>query len=141
MRTFAIAAVVSLSCAALLPTDAYAIKIEPGKWEFTSTTQMPMMPEPQMRRNEECVTDGERTPDEFIEDMDGCDVTDVKSDDSTMAWTVKCSEDARQMTGSANITSTGATLQGTMSMEMSMPGHPAMKMDMKWQGKRLGPCD
>ncbi len=142
MRSLATAVFVLSLFTVLLPaTDAIAIKIEPGKWEFTSTTQMPMLPEPQTHRKEECVTEGERKPDEFIKDMQDCDVTDVKSNDTTMAWTVNCADQAHQMKGTALITSSGNALEGTMRMEMSVPGHPAMTMDMKWQGKRLGACD
>jgi hypothetical protein len=141
LKSFIVSFLAAFTLMIAMPPAADAIKIDPGMWEFKSVSKMPMMQQQQSHESTECVTEGERTPDEFLDGMEDCTISDVKSDDKIMAWTITCKNQSADMNGSAEMKSTGTTLNGKMNMSMSIPGHPPVTMEMNWEGKRLGPCD
>jgi hypothetical protein len=122
------------------PPTADALKIDAGKWQFTTTSESPMVPIPHVETDTECITDEDRSIDDFMGNNEGCTVSDLVHTDAILSYKVSCPNGAMVMTGTANLKSTGKTLTGLMRMGMSMNGEE-MTMDVKWEGKRLGPCD
>jgi len=127
---------------ALLATQAIAggMKIEPGKWEFRSTSVTSMAPNPQLEVTTECMKEEEISPQDFMEDAQGCTLTDSEATDSTMKWKMSCPSAGGEMTGEAEVYSTRKTIRGSMKMAMAINGQ-SMDFKMQWEGKRIGPCD
>jgi len=122
------------------PALAEGMRIEPGKWEFTSTAKMPMIPTPKTTTQTQCVTEPEIKPEEFLQGLEGCVVSDVQSDAKSMRWKMTCTSDGVTMVGNAIYTSTGAQIQGSMTLVMNANGQP-MTFEQSSQGKHLGACD
>jgi hypothetical protein len=122
------------------PAGADGLKVEPGEWEFTSQTNLPNMPGngPVVRR--ECVKESSFSPDDFQKDMQGgCTISDVRTTSSSMNWKLSCPGMPGGMTGEGRFESTGKTITGAMDMNMTVNGQP-MNMQVRWNGKRIGPC-
>ena len=151
MRTLRILAV-TCSCL-LLPGLVLGggFTMKPGKWQFTTTTVMPMMPQPQTMSSEECITPEEAAKDPLAElvDRDGCTVTDKKISGSTLRFTMRCEQQGMVSQGQGYFTAHGDTASGKMEIKMDMPavqGMPGMTggpmvIKTTWQGKRIGACD
>ncbi len=122
------------------PRRADAIEIDPGKWQFTTTSQAPMVPTPRVETDTECIEDGTRSAKDFMQDNKDCTISDVVDTDTVLSYKVTCPNGPMVMKGVSNFKSTGSTMSGIMRMSMSMNGQE-MTMDVKWEGKRLGPCD
>jgi hypothetical protein len=142
-RTSRLRAVVWFAAAlgATIPALATAggMKIEPGKWRFTATTDMPMSPPP--KTLVECVTETEVDPDRFMAEVDACTVSDIEMDDTAMSWKLTCTGDrGSTMTGDAVYVTTGTTVSGVMTMKMRVDGQ-VMTMTSRTDGKRIGDCD
>ncbi len=127
---------------ALMATQATAggMKVEPGAWEFQSTSTTPMAATPQSEITRECVKEDEISPEIFMEDASGCTLTDSKSNASMMKWKMTCPNPGGEMTGEAEFSSTGETIRGSMKMAMTINGQP-MNFEMEWKGRRIGPCE
>lgn len=124
----------------VLPGYAGALQIEPGKWELTTTATNPMSPQPQTQVLFQCMTDAEMSPDGFMDDAEGCTMTNVVSTDDTMKWDMLCDMDGGQATGQAEFTSTGKTANGRMQITMEFNGQQ-MQFQRTWDGQHVGPCD
>ena len=102
---------------------------------------VPTSPTPQTQVSNQCLNDADMTPEIFMQKTTGCQITDSHSDDASMSWKMACtSPSGGQMDGIASFQSTGATLQGSMSMIMPIRGQ-TVSFEQSWTGKRLGPCD
>ncbi len=118
--------------------------MNPGKWEITSTIEMPGMPMklPPMT-NTQCLT-----KDDFIvrkptqpgmeKMLSPCKVTKSEVKGDTVIWDMVC-EGQEKMTYHGEITYHGDTMEGFIKITSSKEGQPPMTMKMK--GKRIGPCD
>jgi len=124
------------------PAHAAGMSVEPGKWEFKIrfTMPAPMGGAPRERVETHCVEEAEISPEKFMEESQECTLSDVKSDATSMSWTVTCPNPSGTMTGKARYQSTGTTVNGTMTMGMAVNGQN-FEMTHAWDGKRLGPCD
>lgn len=135
-------ALATAALVAALPAQAGdGLRLEPGEWEFTSQVNMPVGPAhpPQTRR--ECLVEPEVTPDHFnAQNTANCTFSDVKTSKSEMSWTMHCPSPDGKVTGKGRVTSTGKTLAGKIAMTVAVENN-AMRMDVAWQGKRLGPCE
>jgi len=132
---------VALVLVALAGTaQAAGMRVEPGKWEFTTTSRMPMLPSPETSVDTQCVTESEVRPETFLSDSDGCELKDAASDASSMRWTIECRHPEGRMTGNASMTSTGASVEGTMTMQVDVGGQ-STRFEQTWRGRRLGPCE
>ena len=119
---------------------ATGMKLEPGQWEFRSTTQTTMSPTPQTEVTTECVGNEEMSPEKFLAGTPGCSVTDAKATASGMSWNMSCTTPGGAMTGKAEFTSQGDSLEGVMTMSMQL-GDQQFEIENRWSGRRLGPCD
>ncbi len=119
---------------------ADGMKVEPGQWEFTTTTSMPMAGGAQTQVTQECVQDGEMSTDRLMEQSDGCTVSEAEATETTLRWKITCTNAGGVMRGNAEFSTTGTEIRGVMKMAMSFGGNE-MKFENTWQGKRLGPCE
>ncbi len=126
--------------AALLFTQAaVAQQTEPGDlWEVTTEMKMPGMGMSMPARTQKvCSPKNSSEPVGVPKPDDGnCEMYDVKSTGSTMAWKMRCTgKDA--MTGSGEMTYKGReSYTGRMIMDMD-----GESMTTTMSGKRLGDCD
>jgi hypothetical protein len=118
---------------------ADGVRMEPGRWEFRSTAQMPMGMQPRSMVTTECVTEAEIDPRRYMKHAAGCNLTDLEGNERSMTWNVSCPGPQGQMTGHGELHSSGASVNGKMTMSMTHQGQ-AMEMAVTWEGKRLGPC-
>ena len=135
--TAALALAASLSFA-----QAATIPVEPGLWEMTSTISMPMLPQPQINKQTDCISKDTLSMDEVGgEDMDpACTLEAGQIDDTTMKWTFDCPvEGGGRSRGDWQATSHGDRVEGSGVMKMEMQGQ-VMEMTMSWEGRRVGDC-
>jgi hypothetical protein len=144
MRSSFAMAVVALLAAPLMAGPAHAgdgLRLEPGEWEFTSQVNMPVGPAHPAQTRRECIVEPEVTPDHFnAQNMSGCTFSDVKASKSAMSWTMNCPSPDGKVSGKGRVRSTGKTLAGKIAMTISVENN-AMRMDVAWNGKHLGPCE
>jgi len=128
----------------LVSTSIFAqgVPIEPGMWEMTSTMNMPMLPQPRVTTEMECIEESELSPEKMTEeDMDTSCTFDTRVvDGNTMKWSMDCNVEGGTTHGEWEVTSHGDTLTGEGTIAVDMQGH-SMVMNMKWDGKRVGDCD
>ncbi len=147
--------VLTLACL-LLPAAGFAASfhMNPGKWEFSTTVIMPMLPAPQTSTTIECVSkeEAEKDPLASLKDIgDECHVTDKKIKGSRLEYVIKCDQQGMTSTGKGYFEAQGDTASGAMEMSMQMPeGMPAgmpgmasgaMSIKTTWQARRIGKCD
>jgi len=119
---------------------AGGMKMEPGKWEFKSTSDMAMMGGPREVVTTQCIDDDEVTPNQFIPNAKDCEMTNVEVGAASMSWQMKCTTPGGTMTGKGELEARGPKATGSMTMNMSFNGQQ-MSFKRTWVGKRLGPCD
>jgi hypothetical protein len=128
----------------LVSTSIFAqgVPIEPGMWEMTSTMNMPMLPQPRVTTEMECIEESELSPEKMTEeDMDTSCTYDTRVvDGNTMKWSMDCNSEGGASRGEWEVTSHGDTLTGEGTVTVDAQGH-SMVMNMKWDGKRVGDCD
>lgn len=117
------------------------IPIEPGKWEFKSTSTNPMTGTPTVRTDTRCVVETSMSPERFLKDApQKCDASDIAVDGQTMSWKMVCQTPMGPVEGSSRMKSTGETVEGEMKMQMTMMGS-VIEIKNAWEGKRLGACE
>jgi len=124
---------------AMLPATCFAApNIEPGRWEITSTLEMPGMgfslPE---SKHIQCITVEEVIP-QAQQENEQCQVIDQSVRGNVVNWRVKCESGGGSMDSRGEITYNGDSLEGTVITNGSqMPS----EMTQKMRGKRIGQCD
>ncbi len=127
-------------------------EMNPGKWEFTTTITMPMMPQPQTITNIECFTQEQAQEDPLAALLkEGpCELVSKKVHGNRMDFEVACRGDMNvTSTGKGFFTTQGNTASGEMVVMMNMPEMAnmpnmegqEMKMEQSWKGRRIGACD
>jgi hypothetical protein len=113
--------------------------IKPGKWEFTTQTEMAGMPNmaiPPVTYTQ-CVT-----AESFVPQSDAasneCEIGDVVVEGNAVSWKIICSGQSGQMEGTGTVTYTGDTLEGTMDLVIA---GTEMHVKNTIKGRRLGDCD
>jgi hypothetical protein len=140
MKILAIATVLTTAFLLAAPAFAGGMQVEPGTWEYTTTSKNSMMPGPRTMTMTRCITTPEVDPEAFMEEAQDCELTDIESDASSMHWKMVCTHPGGVMRGETHYTSTGATIRGTMTMTMTAEGQ-TMTMETQTEGRRLGACD
>jgi hypothetical protein len=145
--------IATLVCACILQGEAQAkdFNMKPGKWQFTNTIQMPMLPAPQTTVNTECITKEDmKDPLAQVVDQGNCKVLDKKMKGDSIQFSLECNQEGMQLTGKGHFTANGKTASGIMEMTMDMPAEMAnmpnmpagqMNMTTTWEGKHIGKCD
>ena len=128
-----------LAICALAAAEQQPFAIEEGHWKIESKAVGPDGT-PQNSVDDDCIEDGEMTPEKFMEGMQRCTLSDVVSSAKKMSWTMICEPggDAK-MTGTAEFTSSGDSFQGHMTTKFNFMGQE-MTGSVQWTGTRTGPC-
>jgi hypothetical protein len=120
---------------------AEGIAIEPGKWEMSTTMNMPMLSQPKVSTVTECMEESELSPEKMTDEMDsGCTFDARVVENNTMKWSMDCVADTGSSRGEWEATSHGDTLTGSGTITIDVQGQ-SMEMLMSWEGKRVGECD
>ena len=124
-----------------LKAMADGIAIEPGKWETTTTMNLPMLAPPKVNTAIECMEESEISPEKMTDNMDsGCTFDTRVVENSTMQWKMECVADTGSSRGEWEATSYGDTLTGSGTITIDMQGQ-SVEMLMNWEGRRVGDCD
>jgi uncharacterized protein DUF3617 len=131
-----LAAVVALASAPCL-----AAELEPGEWEFTSTSTSRLFPGPQTASFKRCIKKEEAAnPDQWMGKPDPsgeCKLTPGQKTADTYAWEMECPK--AKMRGSGIARMSGRTMEGETSMTGEVQGQK-FELKTKVTGRRLGPC-
>jgi len=125
----------------LLAMPALAAEIEPGEWEFTSTSTSRLFPGPQTATFKRCIKKEEAAnPDQWMSKPDpqgDCKLTPGAKTADTYTWTMECPQ--AKMRGNGVARMSRATMEGETNMTGEVQGQ---KFDLKTRvtGRRLGPC-
>jgi hypothetical protein len=129
----------SLLAATAVP--ALAAGIEPGEWEFTSTSLSALFPTPQTATFRRCIRPEEAAnPDRWMSDpgkQSDCKLTPRAKTANTYSWQMECPSAKMRGTGTARMTA--STMEGETVMNGEVQGQK-FELRTKVTGKRVGPC-
>ena len=114
------------------------MKVKPGLWETKSQVTSPAGTQENI--SQDCIEESEISPENMMDDNQGCEVIDSSSDSNSMQWSIACSNEGVNMTGSGHAQSSGDTIDGGMEIKANFGGQE-FSMSTKWQGKRIGDCE
>jgi len=125
---------------AMLPGPCLAAPdMQPGRWEITSTLEMPGMAfSMPASKHIQCITAEEMVPQVQQAKNSKCRVVDQSTHGNVVTWQVKCESDGGSMNSHGEITYHGDSFEGTVVTNGSqMPS----EMTQEMTGKRLGQCN
>lgn len=129
---------------ALLATMASAQGplVEPGEWEFTSTTNAALLPEPIVQTEKRCITDADFDPLKLVVRDHGCRITERSLSGRTLEWKMECPNTlgVASFQGEGELTSYGNRLEGRSSMGTRVEDS-AIEVETKWKGRLVGACE
>ena len=127
----------------LLPFAVHAagMKVEPGQWEFRSTSNLPMMLGKPPAVTTRCLNAGEVSPDTFLKDVqiEGCAVVESRADAASLHWKLSCRQSGGAFSGAADFTSTGTVIHGVLKVSLPITIMP-LDFEQEWEGRRLVVC-
>jgi hypothetical protein len=125
----------------LLFNPGFAAELEPGEWEFTSTSTSRLFSGPQTASFRRCIRQEEAAnPDKWMSQPDpqgDCKLTPGAKTADTYTWSMECPKANMRGTGSARMS--GATMEGETQMTGEVQGRK-FELRTKVTGRRLGPC-
>lgn len=120
----------------------FAAAMQPGEWEFNSTTTSPLFATAQSSVFKYCVTkEDAENPERWMarqSERGECKLTPGRRTSDSMTWQMSCPKTNMRGSGEARLTGP-ATLEGEMQLSGNFQGH-AVQMSTRMSGKRLGPC-
>ena len=135
-RSFAVAVI-----AAFAPLAVAAQTLQPGEWEFNTSTTAALLPKPQTNTFKRCITKEEGdNPEAWLGRQtakNDCKFTPGEKTADTVKWQISCPKTGMEGSGTAKIG------PGTLESDMKMTGEiQGRKFDLttKMNGRRLGPC-
>ena len=118
-----------------------AAGIEPGEWEFTSTSVSALFPAPQTATFRRCIPPEQAAnPDRWMSDpgkQSDCKLTPGAKTADTYSWKMECPSAKMRGTGTARMTA--STMDGETVMNGEVQGQK-FELRTKVTGKRVGPC-
>ena len=118
-----------------------AQELEPGEWEFSSTSTSQLFAGPQTASFKRCIRKEEAAnPDAWMGKPDpqgDCKLTPLKKAADTYTWEMECPK--ANMRGSGVARMSRNTMEGETSMRGEVQGRK-FELRTKVTGKRLGPC-
>ena len=123
------------------PACLLAQGLEPGEWEFSSTTSSAMLPKPQSTTMKQCVKQEDAgNPERWMgrqNEKSDCKFTHRRKGADTMTWEMSCPKSNMRGSGSARIGRNN--MESDMQVSGDMRGRK-FEMRTKMSGRRLGPC-
>lgn len=133
--------IVFLLLTAAFSQPAMTAELEPGEWEFTSTSTSRLFPGPQSASFKRCIRKEEAAnPDRWMaqpSQQGDCKVTPGKKTADTYTWTMECPK--ANMRGSGSARMSRAAMEGETYMTGEVQGQK-FELRTKVTGRRLGPC-
>lgn len=125
--------------------DAHVLKVKPGNWEVVSSTVSPFTPEPQQYRFVQCVREEELDVQKLMQEQYHipCVIKDMVVSPGHLAWRLECQNplnSAVPVHGEGSATVKGDSGNGTLMLNMDMPGLGPGEFRTTWNTKRLGDC-
>ena len=124
---------------AMFPTLCFAAPdMQPGRWEITSTLEMPGMAfSMPASKHIQCITADQILP-QVQQENNKCQIVDQSMHGNIVTWQVQCESGGGSMDSHGEITYHGDSFKGTVVTNGSqMPS----AMTQKMTGKRIGPCN
>ncbi len=124
----------------LLSTFSHALDFNPGKYEITSTVEMPGMPAGAVPPQTivQCVTAQDPIPETNADSQD-CKIKNMKQTGNTVTWEMECVLQGQTMTSQGKITYAVDNFKGSVIMKMG-PEAGNIIITTVITGKRLGNC-
>lgn len=120
-------------------TTVQGVHLEPGYWEFTTTSLIEGMQAPKRRTTEKCIKENRTDPLEHLAREQNCEVHERSDDGNTVRWTMTCPTTAHSWNAEGEITSRGITAVGHLAMSMKTPVK-TFQMRLDWEAKRVRDC-
>jgi hypothetical protein len=122
------------------PTVFSGPNMREGKWEITTTTEMPGLPVamPGVTYTH-CLTNKDMVPQKQEKNQD-CKITDTKISGNTVTWVMKCSGKDGPMESVGKITYSGDTFEGSFTTTINDPSQGKMTITNHMKGRRIGDC-
>ena len=124
-----------------LCAPAFGQSLEPGEWEFTSSSSSPLLPKPQTATVRQCVKKEDAdNPERWMGQQakkNDCTFTPGKKTADSISWEMHCPKSNMRGSGTAKVGS------GTVESDMRMTGEVQgrkFEIATRMTGKRLGPC-
>ncbi|PAU77986.1 DUF3617 domain-containing protein [Halomonas salipaludis] len=139
LRALASAALLALPLAAL----AESPNLEPGEWEFTSTTTVegdfPIPDETDTHR--ECLTQDaiDEANSAFIQEEEGCEFLEQEASSESMSYRMSCQGEGGEAMVVGEMRYFSDRMEGDMQVDTTTPMGD-MVMNTSMQGERLGDC-
>src|SRR4030066_1081385 len=111
-----------------------------GLWEITTVSEMPGMPAMPSVKQNQCMTNKDYVSHGKEEKDNSCTVSDLKTNGNTVTWKMECKSKEGEMDGNGKITYNRDKLDGSVVINMQMPGMGKMQMTNKMIGRRIGNC-
>lgn len=133
--TFAVA---TICLSAILPAPGLAAPdMQPGRWEISSTIDMPgmgfSMP---ASKTTQCISREDLVP-QTQQANEKCQMLENKVNGNTVTWKIRCESEGGTMTSQGELVYHGDLFEGTVNTTGSqMPAGMTQKMT----GKRIGNC-
>lgn len=130
-----------IPCAlALLCAPCAAAELEPGEWEFNSTTTSRLLPAPQRVGFRRCIRkEDAENPDRWMADpgQPDCKIIPGPKTGITYTWQMECPQSKMRGSGSARLDR--ATMEGDTTMTGEVQGQK-FELRTRVTGRRVGPC-
>jgi hypothetical protein len=123
-------AAISISCADSGPN------MKEGLWEITTKMHMQGMEMPPVKHTQ-CITKNDLVPQGSQQPGQECEITKIKTSGNSVTWTMKCTGQGGEVIGTGEITYSGESFKGTMTISMPQAN---MEMTSHLSGKRIGKC-
>ena len=118
-----------------------AYEFKEGKYEITTSVEMPGMPAGSMPPQTivHCLTNQVPVP-RTGSSMSDCEIKNMEQKGSTYTWEMECVQQGRKMTSQGSITYSENSFKGTSTMNMG-PQAGNMTIMSRMSGTRIGDCD
>ena len=128
------------SHADVAPDSDGGVTIEPGMWQVTTTSKIPMVDQTTTETTMQCMAEDHFTPERMTGNHKSCKIDKVSSKDNEMSWKLVCNNPTGQFSGTGRFKSTGDKAEGEMTTTMKL-GDQSLVSELRWKGQRLGDCD
>jgi hypothetical protein len=129
----------SMVCVSFPALTAWALDLNPGKYEVTVKMEMPGMQTAMPAQTMvQCMTEQDPVP-RASADAEGCKVTDMNTRGNTVTYTIVCEQQGTKTESTGEVTFSGDTFEGKSTTKMG-PAAGGMSVTVRMKGKRIGSC-
>ena len=125
---------------ALACAPAFALELQPGEWEFRSTSTSQLLPKPQLVTFRRCIRKEDAAdPERWMSEsgQSDCKLTPGEKTADTYTWEMTCPSANMRGRGFARLR--GGAMEGETTMNGEVKGKK-FELRTAVTGRRLGPC-